>query len=256
MNSSETVREAIFALLKPASTPLTAAELRVRLRVRALKLAEYEVLHTLRSLRAEGLVRLERGRWSATAPFANASVPGPTAHQPEERHGLYIYGSPTSSVLSPAAPIAWSPNKSRILNHVPQAEEPTHPAAKPVDFSVPWGTFRRLLGYYADCIRNDEGCEVSGFLQDYGERFIFLNQIGTWYPRVGQLWKLSLPSGPHLRSLLRKLTLAGEDGVLVLGYPFQIFTRPDGEDSEGVIVKPIFTALFRFQLTVSTNLWR
>jgi AAA domain len=222
--------------------------LRVRLRVRALKLAEYEVLHALRCLRAEGLVRLERGRWSATAPFANASVPGPTAHQSEERHGLHIYSSPTSSVLSPVAPTAWSPNKSRVLNNVPQAKEPAPPAAEPVNFSGPWGTFRRLLDYYADCIRNDEGCEASGFLQDYGERFIFLNQLGTWYPRVGQLWRLSLPSGPHLRSMVRKLTLAGEDGVLVLGYPFQIFTRPDGEGSEGVFVKPIFTYQLTWQL--------
>src|SRR5262249_16042027 len=146
MNSSETVREAIFALLKPATTPLTATELRVRLRVRALKLAEYEVLHALRSLRAEGLLRLERGRWSASATFANTSVPGPTAHQPEERPGLYIYGSPTPSDINPAAPTAWSPNKSRVLNNGPQAEEPTPPAAEPVYCSGPWGTFRRLLG--------------------------------------------------------------------------------------------------------------
>ena len=146
MNSSETVREAIFALLKPTSTPLTATELRIRLRVKALKLAEYEVLHALRYLRSEGLVRLERGRWSATAPFANASVLGPTAHQPAERHGSHIYSSTTSLDLSPAAPTAWSPNKSRVLNNVPQAEEPTHPAAEPVDFSGPWGTFRRLVG--------------------------------------------------------------------------------------------------------------
>ena len=32
--------------------------------------------------------------------------------------------------------------------------------------------------------------------------------------------------------MVRKLTLAGEDGVLVLGYPFQIFTKPEGEGSE------------------------
>src|SRR5262249_35553445 len=105
MNSSETVRETILALLKPVSTPLTATELRVRLRVRALKLAEYEVLHALRCLRAEGLVRLERGRWSATAPFTNASVPVPTAYQPEERYGSHLYRSTTSSVISSAAPI-------------------------------------------------------------------------------------------------------------------------------------------------------
>jgi hypothetical protein len=48
--------------------------------------------------------------------------------------------------------------------------------------------------------------------------------------------------------MVRKLTLAGEDGVLVLGYPFQIFTRPDGEGSEGVFVKPIFTYQLTWQL--------
>jgi hypothetical protein len=35
---SETIREAILAMLKPASIPLTAAELRVRLRVGSVPL--------------------------------------------------------------------------------------------------------------------------------------------------------------------------------------------------------------------------
>ena len=47
---SETIREAILTMLKLAATPLTAAELRVRLRVRSLRLAEYEILHALRCL--------------------------------------------------------------------------------------------------------------------------------------------------------------------------------------------------------------
>ncbi len=233
MNSSETVsetiREAILTILKPAATPLTAAELRVRLRVRSLRLAEYEILHALRCLRSEGSVRLERGRWRATAPFASASVPIPTARQLEEQHRSRTYRAPTSSVLRPTTPTAWSPSKSQLLNDILQSREQTPPAAEPVDCSGPWSTFRKLLGYYADCIRNDEGCEASGFLQDYGERFIFLHQVGKWYPQVGQPWRLSLPSGPPLQSLVRKIALAGEDGVLVLGYPFQVFTRPEGE---------------------------
>jgi len=48
MNSAETVseivRETILAILKPSSMPLTAAELRVQLRMRSLRLAEYEIL--------------------------------------------------------------------------------------------------------------------------------------------------------------------------------------------------------------------
>jgi hypothetical protein len=174
---AETIREAILTILKPAATPLTAAELRVRLRVRSLRLAEYEILHALRCLRSEGSVRLDRGRWSATAPFASASVSIPAAHQLEEQHRSRTYSATTSSVLRPITPTAWSPSKSRVLNDILQSREQT-PAAEPVDCSSPWSTFRKLLGYYADCIRNDEGCEASGFLQDYGERFIFLHQVG------------------------------------------------------------------------------
>ncbi|MBW2742368.1 MAG: hypothetical protein JRE64_26860 [Deltaproteobacteria bacterium] len=83
-------------------------------------------------------------------------------------------------------------------------------------------------------MRNDEGCEASGFLQDYGERFLFLNQTGFWYPRPGYQWGLTLPLGPHLQHFIKKLVLAGENGVLVLGYPFQIFTKPNGTGPEGV----------------------
>lgn len=74
---SETIREAILAILKSASTPLTAAELRVRLRVRALRLAEYEILHALRCLRAEGSVRLERGRWMLLHLLPKGYTPPP-----------------------------------------------------------------------------------------------------------------------------------------------------------------------------------
>jgi hypothetical protein len=65
-------------------------------------------------------------------------------------------------------------------------------------------------------VRNDEGCEASGFLQDYGERFLFLNQTGFWYPRPGYQWGITLPLGPDLQHFIKKLVLAGENGVLVL----------------------------------------
>jgi len=97
-------------------------------------------------------------------------------------------------------------------------------------------------------VRNDEGCEASAFLQDCGERFIFIDRFGAWYPKIGEAWRLFLPSGPALQSFIKKLTLAGEEGVLILGYPFQIFTRPDGQGPEGVFVKPIFTYQLFWQI--------
>ena len=105
-------------------------------------------------------------------------------------------------------------------------------------------------------MRNDEGCEASGFLQDYGERFLFLNQTGFWYPRPGYQWGITLSLGPDLQHFIKKLILAGENGVLVLGYPFQIFTKPNGTGPEGVFVKPVFTYQLKFELqTNALRLW-
>lgn len=253
---AETVSTAILAILQDAFMPLTAAALRIQLRTRSLRLAEYEILRALRYLRSEGSVRLELGCWSAATPPTSAFIPGPLPRQFATQDTLRPDRSPPSPPLRPVSSSTWSRSPSHVLYDAPPSRAQTPPTVVSEDGAGPWGMFRRLLAYYADCIRNDEGCEASGFLQDYGERFIFLNHIGMWYPRAGEGWRLSLPSGPPLRSLSRRLTLTGEDGVLVLGYPFQIFTRPDGEGSDGVFVKPIFTYQLAWQLTANgLDMW-
>jgi AAA domain len=238
MNSSGSIRDTILSFLKSSPMPLTATELRIQLRVTSIKLAEYEVLRELRSFCQEGLVRLERGRWSVTSPSAILPMPDRTTSQSGGVGGPSFRFSRT---LGTSVATGWSPGKSELLNKVPRPVEKISPASELADFSGPWGTFRKLLRYYADCVRNDEGCEASAFLQDCGERFIFIDRFGAWYPKIGDAWRLFLPSGPVLQSFIKRLTLAGEEGVLVLGYPFQIFTRPDGQGPEGVFVKPIFT---------------
>ena len=245
------ISDEIISLLKASLVPLTASELRIRLRNLSLKLPEYEILRKLRALQKEGLVRIEGGRWKPISSFTKKPIP----LQPIKPEHY-----PDSSI--PAIPLSdeWTPSKSRILNPVPQPElqpepEESPPSDKP-DFSGPWGMFRKLLGYYSDCVRNDEGCEASGFLQDYGERFLFLNQAGFWYPRAGYKWGLTLPLGPDLQHFIKKLLLLGENGVLVLGYPFQIFTKPNGTGPEGVFVKPVFTYQLKFKLqTNALRLW-
>jgi len=246
------IREEILSLLKLSPVPLTATDLRVKLRVLSLKLPEYEILRELRSLREEGLVRLEGGSWKATSPFAKKPVIQQTT-LPKVRSRPTIIRKPLTD--------GWTPSESRLLGTAVEPEpQPLpklipQPSEKP-DFSGPWGMFRKLLGYYVDCVRNDEGCEASGFLEDYGDRFIFLNQVGTWYPRPGQPWRLSLPLGPNLQHFIKRLALSGDGGVLVLGYPFQVFARPAGNGPEAVFVKPIFTYQLLWQPKVNTlQLW-
>ena len=172
MVSSEKMRATLLEFLKLSPIPLTATELCSQLRVRALKVDEYEVLRELRSLREEGLVRLERGRWNAVSPFTVTS-PFDLIPLKLNESNASDATSVSATPVSASATIEWSPSRSSIPYGTPQSDKQPSYAAKPPDFSGPWKTFRKLLGYYADCVRNEEGCEASGFLQDCGERFIF-----------------------------------------------------------------------------------
>ena len=246
------IGEEILSLLKISPVPLTATDLRVKLRVLSLKLPEYEILRELRSLREEGLVRLEGGSWKATSPFAKKPVIQQTT-LPKARSRPTVIRKPLTD--------GWTPSKSQLFGAAVEPEpqpspEPIPQSSEKPDFSGPWGMFRKLIGYYVDCVRNDEGCEASGFLQDYEDRFIFLNQVGTWYPKPGQPWRLSLPLGPNLQRFIKRLALLGDGGVLVLGYPFQVFARSAGKGLESVFVKPIFTYQLLWQPKVNTlQLW-
>src|SRR3990172_4589129 len=232
-------KELVLDLLKENSVGFTSAELRTRLHARSLRLAEYEVLKELRTLHSEGMVRLERGRWTTTAP-KNANVSF-------IKTGSLLAKTRTSIQSSPSETITWSPSKSSILNKIVKPVEDNKAYPEPIDFSGPWGTFRKLLGYYADCVKNDEGCEASCYLDDCGKRFIFLDKVGYWYPQVGQMWRSHISLGQNSQSFARNLSLLGESGVLLLGYPLQLWAKTDSEGIESVFMKPIFT----YQLTVT-----
>lgn len=235
-------KEVIIQLLKENSVGFTSAELRTRLHARSLKLAEYEVLQELRTLQSEGVVRLERGRWITTAPKT-------TNTSPSIKIQSSLSNTTTTSTQLPFSEISptWSPSKNRILNNITTPTENKMVTQKPAEFFGPWGTFRKLLGYYADCVKNDEGCEASCYLDDCGKRFVFLDKVGYWYPKVGQMWRMHIPLSQNLQGFARNLSLLEESGVLLLGYPLQIWTKSDADGIESVFMKPIFT----YQLTVT-----
>jgi len=231
-------KDKVLSLLKKTPVALTSRELRTRLRAISLNLPEYEVTRVLRVLQSEQMVRLERGRWNIST--ASLEVKSPFGNDKSDFKPTANWAKPlATSTTSEALP--WTPSNSNILNKKNTAEDTKNVDLKSDKFSGVWGTFRKLLNYYVDCVKNDGGYEASCYLTDANKRFIYLRQVGNWYPKVREPWKLNIPLGQHYQDFIRNASRLGEDGVLILGYPFQAWST-----SECVLVKPIFTYQLRF----------
>jgi len=230
------LRDAIQDVLK--GTPLTSSELRTRLFSRSIRVPEYEILKDLRLLQNEGTVSFEMGRWHIRTfiktPAINDQFSKPSRNLVQQ----------SSHTSAPQTLTHWSPSQCQsIVEAISSQPEDVNKKdnLKQQNFSGAWGAFRKLLGYYSDCVRNDEGCEASAYLQDQGKRFIHLRQFGSWYPKAGKPWAIKIPMVNVLQGFAKNLSILGESGVLVLGYPLQVWSKPEAQCPEDVFIKPIFT---------------
>ena len=231
-------RDTIIEALKNTPVGLTSAELRTRLLVKALKLPEYKVTKELRILQSEGKVRMERGRWNF---ITTNEIMGPSYVEVQNNPQSTSDKTAISITSSSSGVTTWSPSKSKLLNEAVPSEEEADPEKKLDEFSGPWGTFRKLLNYYVDCVRNDGGYEASAYMSDIGKSFFFLRQIGAWYPKAEKRWEARIPLGPYLQDFIKRIGRLHEGDVLLLGYPFQVWASTATDELGGVFAKPIFT---------------
>ena len=123
--------------------------------------------------------------------------------------------------------------------------------SQPPKVSSPWDFFRKLIAYYRQCLRNEEGAYASAYQNQLGTTFLYLRQSGYWQPRPGFSWKISLPLGPHLSSFLKLLPASSDDQALVLGYPIHaLYIRKEAEPDIAVI-RPVF--FYQVEVSVSRN---
>jgi very-short-patch-repair endonuclease/RecA/RadA recombinase len=212
----------------------------VRLRARGFRSADYELTRVLRSLRAEGEVNLERGRWSASEhPLESQAPVEGASREPQLRERL------------PKIQRGWSPHESWLFDgdgSIRGEDLDSENETSGADDTGPWSTFRKLLDYYTDCVRNDEGCEASANLPDLGRRFVAIRPIGSWYPCAARKWRLRIPATEQMRGLIRTLAGAGDGGVLILGYPLWIYTRSEDGSESDPFLKPVFTYQLDYEL--------
>lgn len=228
--NEEKLRALILKLLD-IPIPLTSSELRSRLLSHSVRLPEYEITQALRPLQADGLVRYEKARWRLTS---------------KTEHETPATKPPITNIHNKPSP----PPSSIFTKPLEISPEPQIPASSTnIEYSGPWGTFRKLLNYYSDCIRNDGGYEASAFLSDYGKKFIFTGHAGPWFPTPGRDWHHSVPNSPSTQGFIRELgKQSSKSTVLLLGYPLWVFSQSEESGTDGVFVKPVFTYQLEFRV--------
>ncbi|MFA7165245.1 MAG: AAA domain-containing protein [Desulfoplanes sp.] len=111
-----------------------------------------------------------------------------------------------------------------------------------------WGLFRRLLKYYIQCVRNEEGADAHAYLNQLNSNFIFLRRNGFWQPRSGVRWESTFPLSSHISAFTTQLPSAGDDSPLVLGYPLNATFKRNENGINVSVLRPVF--FFQLQVEV------
>jgi very-short-patch-repair endonuclease len=241
------MKNEIGIIVKASINPVTVNDIRLKLKFDSIKVNSYQIIHELRKLRHDGVVQLIRGKWSSKMHSAKKT----------ENHFPNFDKITRNRIELPTIVHLRDNNNGRYSERRIDSIEVAHTSIrheikpKKENFAGPWGTFRKLLGYYTDCIRNDEGHEASAYAEDFGKRFVFANKIGHWYPQADSVWKSYFPANDSSSGFFKNLINMGQDAVLILGYPLHIFSKADQKTDSPVFLKPIFTYQLKFELTSS-----
>lgn len=227
-----TDRQSLLDILRVSSKSLSTREISARIRSVRKQVPDYIVGMQLRSMIGDGLVELCDGRWNKVK--SQVDDPSKLRHlphklltpclSPETRNLLGSIGRRFTSEID--NPVEW--------------EETTRDATGTDVLTNKWATFRQLLSYYRQCIRNEEGADASAFQNQLGDKFLYLYKTGNWFPHPKVPWQTSIPVGPHANGFLSSLPAPSTEESLVLGYPvYAYYDKRDGEPDISII-RPIF----------------
>ena len=214
-------KEILIEIIQEQVYPKSAKELRSLLRKHGIQPPEYLITRALRELISENKARYKGGRWMSPELQAQLGVPN-SGYTPKTLH------TPTLSQEGQSA--------AGQFGEVLQVTEKEDLVGEE---RGAWVTFRRLLRYYRECVRDEEGADASSFLNKISKQFVFINGMGNWFPRTGEKWNYILPLGEHIADFQQELARKRGDNVVVLGYPIEAFsgTSPEGEYT---LIRPVF----------------
>jgi very-short-patch-repair endonuclease len=238
-NLDDPATEQLLGILCASSLPLSTRDLGVRMRFQHLRIPDYVIGRALRDLLTKGQVNFVKGRWTATSPGETLLSRAPVPFPPLSKDTLGILGQGSLDM-----PDTLYPDSPPVTEAEPGATGTQVSSGR-------WGTFRRLVAYYRQCICHEEGADASAYQNELGKRFIYLRRIGRWHPRPGIPWQTILPLGPHLSPLLNALPRSGDDDALVIGYPVQAYYKEKEGEPGVAVIRPIF--FFTVETKVAQN---
>ncbi|WP_319526670.1 AAA domain-containing protein [uncultured Desulfosarcina sp.] len=241
------LREQVLMRLNKAGRPLTTRELGSRLRAARMRIPDYQIAAQLSILLKEESVSLEGNRWR----FIHQSG----IESQDVAISLPILSSDTNEQLG------W--RRTQLEDRENDPSEPSEPEttepeetdggaeAAWLNLTARWALFRKLVAYYRQCIRNEEGADASAYQNQLGERFIYLRKVGHWHPWPGTPWQSSIPLGDHLAGLLRCLPGPTDEDTLVVGYPIHGYFKERPGEPPISVIRPIF--YFPVEYTINLN---
>ena len=147
-------------VLEGALTPSeTARHLKLRL---GGKFDDTHAMDALLHLQSQGRVRLNHGRWEATA------APTQQAMATREKHPLHASDIINSEEVFRSRPPPTTSTPS-----------PTENRSASMD-STRWSAFRRLCSYYADCLREDEAPSLRLYPEQERQQWLRLHHHPQW----------------------------------------------------------------------------
>ncbi len=240
-------KQAITGIISSEIYPITVKEIRRKLILTGRSIPDYLITRVLRNLLSEGQLRYKAGRWMNNELF--------------EQINIIQTGFVPRSIERPKL----SQTGEQIFQSkgTDKAIIDTSKAARSKDFNGsiqrgPWSTFRNLLSYYTECIRNEEGAEASAFIDEIGKKYLYANGLGKWYPRTNESWNYVIPVGPHVADFFQNLYRNSVDNIVVFGYPIEAVHIKRDNEPDTKLIRPVFQYILdvnptKNSITLSTS---
>jgi very-short-patch-repair endonuclease len=232
-------KTAIIEILQNELYPCSVKDIRRKLKRNGLDYPEYLILRSLRSMLSDGTLRFKAGRWMTSELFEQVQATQ-AGFAPKNING------PELSTLGES--VTQEANDKEFADTGFTGTDEREESSNNINVG-PWGTFRKLLKYYSECIRSEEGADASGFIGDLGKQHIFINGLGSWYPKTGEKWSYVIPLGPQVADFVQNLSKNADDNVVVLGYPIEaVHIKKQGEPDTRLL-RPVFQYILNADFT-------